>query len=41
VSDRQELSKYVNNPDNVTGLQSNVLKLLLQHSGAKEPKKDP
>ena len=40
VSDRKELSKYIDNPDNVTGLQSSMLKLLLQHVGAKEQKKD-
>jgi hypothetical protein len=40
VSDRQELNKYVNNPDNVTGLQSSMLKLLLQNATAKEQKKD-
>jgi len=40
VSDRQELSKYVNNPDNVTGLQSSMLKLLLQNTAVKEQKKD-
>ena len=40
VSDRQELSKYVNNPDNVTGLQSSMLKLLLQNATVKEQKKD-
>jgi len=40
VSDRQELSKYIDNPDNVTGLQSSMLKILLQNAAAKEPKKD-
>ena len=40
VSDRKELSKYIDNPDNVTGLQSSMLKLLLQYVGAKEQKKD-
>jgi hypothetical protein len=35
VSDRQELGKFAENPDNVTSLQSNVLKLLLQHDGEK------
>jgi hypothetical protein len=35
VSDRQELGKFADNPDNVTALQSNVLKLLLQHDGEK------
>jgi len=40
VSDRQELSKYVNNPVNVTGLQSSMLKLLLQNAMTKEQKKD-
>ena len=35
VSDRQELGKFAENPDNVTSLQSNVLKLLLQHDGGK------
>jgi hypothetical protein len=40
VSDRQELSKYIDNPDNVTGLQSSMLKILLQNAAAKEPKRD-
>jgi hypothetical protein len=40
VSDRQELGKFAENPENVTALQSNVLKLLLQHEGIKEQKKD-
>jgi hypothetical protein len=40
VSDRQELSKYIDNPDNVTGLQSSMLKILLQNATAKEQKKD-
>ena len=40
VSDRQELSKYIDNPDNVTGLQSSMLKILLQNAAAKEQKKD-
>jgi hypothetical protein len=40
VSDRQELSQYINNPDNVTGLQSSMLKLLLQNATTKEQKKD-
>jgi hypothetical protein len=35
VSDRQELSKFADNPDNVTALQSSMLKLLLQHGGEK------
>lgn len=35
VSDRQELGKFAENPDNVTALQGNVLKLLLQHDGEK------
>jgi hypothetical protein len=39
VSDRQELSKFAENPDNVTGLQSNMLKLLLQHDGEKAKNK--
>jgi hypothetical protein len=40
VSDRQELSKFADNPDNVTALQSSMLKLLLQQGGGKESKKD-
>ncbi len=40
VSDRHELSKYIDNPENVTGLQSSMLKLLLQNAAAKEHKKD-
>jgi hypothetical protein len=40
VSDRQELSKYIDNPDNVTGLQSSMLKLLLQNAPSKVQKKD-
>ncbi|QWE29948.1 ion transporter [Polynucleobacter sp. Adler-ghost] len=40
VSDRQELSKYIDNPDNVTGLQSSMLKILLQNTAVKEQKKD-
>ena len=39
VSDRQELSKFVENPDNVTALQSSLLKLLLQHDGDKSENK--
>jgi hypothetical protein len=35
VSDRSELGKFAENPENVTALQSNVLKLLLQHDGEK------
>jgi hypothetical protein len=40
VSDRQELSKYIDNPDNVTGLQSSMLKILLQNAAAKGEKKN-
>ena len=40
VSDRQELSKYIDNPDNVTGLQSSMLKILLQNATAKGEKKN-
>jgi len=40
VSDRQELSKYIENPDNVTVLQSSMLKLLLQNAPSKVQKKD-
>ncbi len=40
VSDRQVLSKYIDNPDNVTGLQSSLLKLLLQNAAAKGERKD-
>jgi hypothetical protein len=40
VSDRQELGKFAENPENVTALQSNVLKMLLQHDGDKLKNKD-
>jgi len=40
VSDRQELSRYIDNPSNVTGLQSSMLKILLQNAAAKGEKKD-
>jgi voltage-gated potassium channel len=33
VSDRQELRKYIDNPDNVTPLQSGMLQFLLQQDG--------
>ncbi|MCF8166257.1 MAG: ion transporter [Rhodoferax sp.] len=39
VSDRQELSKFADNPDNVTALQGNMLKLLLEHGGEKAKNK--
>jgi hypothetical protein len=34
VSDRQQLSKFAENPDNVTALQSSMLKLLLQNANS-------
>jgi voltage-gated potassium channel len=40
VADRQELSRYIDNPSNVTGLQSSMLKILLQNAAAKGEKKD-
>jgi hypothetical protein len=39
VSDRQELSKFAENPDNVTTLQGNMLKLLLEQGGEKAKNK--
>lgn len=40
VADRQKLSRYIDNPSNVTGLQSSMLKILLQNAAAKGEKKD-
>jgi hypothetical protein len=39
VSDHQELRKYIDNPDNVTALQSSMLQFLLQHDGGKPKNK--
>jgi hypothetical protein len=35
VSDLQQLRQYIDNPDNVTALQSSLLQILLQNNGEK------